>query len=267
MALVPYRQNRRSYGSAFGTPSTALAIRSTRARYTPAGMGMARYGSQLSRGRGSRYGRRGYTDLFQNQNLRMDPVYPRPEVKAIDVPLGSSANPNSIPLGGTGTGTFAVLNGMAQGTGLGQRLGNQLSTKSVYYQYVLNFGTGPVPNAIRHLLVWDKQPNGLSPLSTDVLGSNQSTTTVDFITAPMNLSNRDRFVILADERTTLSPNGDQIRIMTGFRKINQRTDFGPSTAASTPNTGALCLIFFSDETVTANQPTVYGTWRVRYIDC
>lgn len=265
MALVPYR-SKRNYGSTFGYPSNSLVQRNVRPRYTQL-VGMARYGNTLNRGRGSRYGRRSYQDYFQNQNLRMDPVYPRPEVKALDTQFGTLANPNSIPVTGTNAGTFFTLNTMANSPALGGRLGNQVSTKSVYYQYVLNFGTGPVPNAIRHLLIWDKQPNGNTPTISDVLAANQTASNSDYITVPMNLSNRDRFVILADERTTLSPNGDQIRIITGFRKINQRTDFGPSTVQSVPITGALLLAFVSDETTLANEPTVYGTWRVRFIDC
>lgn len=265
MALVPYRSGtRRNYGSAFGAPSYALAQRNTRPRYTQM-MGMARYGSQLSQGRGSRYGRGGYQRYFSGSNLRTHPVYPKPEVKALDTQFGTLVNPNSIALSGTNTGNFTVINAITPGTLLNGRLGNQIATKSVYYQYVLNFGTGPVPNAIRHLLVWDKQPNGAAPALTDVLAANQGTANSDYITVPMNLTNRDRFVILADERTTLSPNGDQIRIITGFRKINQRSDFGVSGVS--PTTGALCLAFVSDETVTANEPTVYGTWRVRFIDC
>lgn len=263
MALVPYR--RRTYASAFPAPAGVLS-RNVRPRYTQM-MGMARYGNQLNRGRGSRYGRRGYTDYFTNQNLRMDPVYPRPEVKAYDTVLATSANPVSIPNSGTNGGSLTILNSMPANSTLGGRVGNQVSTKSVYYQYVLNFGTGPVPNAIRHLLVWDKQPNNVAAPITDILSVNQTIGPTDFITFPMNLSNRDRFVILADERTTLSPNGDQIRIISGFRKINQRTDFAGATGVSVPSTGALGVIFASDESTVANEPTIYGTWRVRYIDC
>lgn len=252
MALVPYTR-KRPYGSAFGgyAPSLQLA---QRPRYTMMA-GMARAGSYSNR-RGGRLARRGgYQRFFTGQNLRTHPVYPRPEVKAFDF-TSAAAN---IDI----TGAFInCINQIPAGTGLQQRIGNQIATKSVYYQYVLNFGTGPVPNAIRHLLVWDKQPNGAVALPTDVLVTGPT-----LLTSPMNLNNRDRFVILADERTTLSPNGDQIRIISGFRNINQRTDFNQSGSPTVPTTGALLTIFVSDETVVANEPNVYGTWRVRYIDC
>lgn len=259
MALVPYAPRKRLYGNAFDSAPAGPLFKRPRYTVMP---GMARNGFYNNR-RGGRYNRRGYSP-FANRSMHTHPVYPRPEVKALDVAFGSLAAPISIPLGGTNSGAFTILNQITNGSGLQLRIGNQIAMKSVYYQYVLNFGTGPVPNAIRHMLVWDKQPNQAAALTGDVLASNQSTANTDYITVPMNLTNRDRFVILADERTTLSPNGDQIRFISGFRKINQRSDY-PVT--NLPSTGALLLCFFSDETVTANEPTVYGNWRLRYIDC
>lgn len=254
MALVPYR--RRNYDSAFPAPGGVLTTRNVRPRYTQM-MGMARYGSLSNNPRGSRYGRYGgYRTPFSNRSQYTHPVYPRPEVKAYDYTLATNSIDN--------TGTLnTVINQIPNGTGLNSRIGNQIATKSVYYQYVLNFGSGPVPNAIRHILYWDKQANGT--VGNDLLASTP--TGANLLTAPMNLSNRDRYVILADERTTLSPNGDQIRIISGFRKINQRTDFPANNTQTIPITGALCFLFVSDETVVANEPTVYGTWRIRYIDC
>lgn len=257
MALVPYTNRKRAYGYAFDPAPASSIVKRSRYTMVP---GYAR-GNLYSNRRGGRYGRRGYRSPFSNRSQHMNPVYPRPEVKALD----SNAPVANIDNAGT---LIFLLNGLVSGTGLTERIGNQISTKSVYWQYVLNFGTGPVPNAIRHILFWDKQPNATQPAATDLLA--QDTTGGNLLTAPLNLTNRDRFVILADERTTLSPNGDQIRIMTGFRNINQRTTYPAPADGSVndfPSTGALFALFISDETVTANEPNVYGTWRVRYIDC
>lgn len=249
MALVPYR--RRNFDTAFGAPAAPLS-RNVRSRYTVA-PGMAR---GISR-RGARYGRASlFRNLFSFRSQHTNPVYPRPEVKSIDINIPSTPIDNA--------GTLATsLGSIIGGTNLSQRIGNQISVKSVYYQYVLNFGTGPVPNAVRHLLVWDRQPNSILPPVTSVLASFPAG--ADLLTSPMNLTNRDRFVVLVDERTTLSPNGDQIRICSGFRKINQRSTFATS-AATLPSTGLFVSYFVSDETVLANEPLVYGTWRLRYID-
>lgn len=215
------------------------------------GYARSRYSSYSSR-RG--YGR--YRSKWSSINSRTNPVYPRPEVKNIDVQIGTLAAPQSIP----NTGSITILNDIANNQRPDGRIGRTVATKSCYYNYVLNFGTGAVPNAIRHLLVWDRQSDGVVAALTDIL------TTAIAITAPLDLSNNSRFVILADERTTLSPNGDQIRICTGFRNINQRTTFDPDNMQLIPNTGALLAVFVSDEITVENQPTVYGVWRTRFID-
>lgn len=205
---------------------------------------------------------RGYRSKWYTANTRTNPVYPRPEVKWADTTFGTIAVPITIPA----SGSVFVLNSLAQGITSQTRIGSQVATKSVYYQIVFNVGGTPLPNAMRHMLVWDRQHNGGSPVltATDILAGPGTT---PLLTAPLNLSNRDRFVVLADDRFTLSPNGDQIRYVDEFRKINQLTTYPLETAADNdPVTGALCLLMISDETATANQPTFYGTWRVRYMD-
>lgn len=245
MALVPYR--RRTFDTAFGAPAGPLS-RNVRSRYTMT-PGYAR--GSISR-RGNRYGRStAFRGPFSFRSTHTNPVYPRPEVKALDVSSTTASIDNA-------TGLVTSLNSIPVGTGPTQRIGNQVSIKSIYYQYVLNFGTGPVPNAIRHLVVWDRQSNGAAALMNQVLTAGS-----DFLVAPLSLAYRDRFTVLVDERTTLSPNGDQIRFCSGFRKINQRCDF---IGNPIPTTGNLFSIFVSDETVVANEPTVYFTYRVRFID-
>lgn len=233
-------------------------------RYQPTQM-LAPVPSTYSRARGSYQTnmnyrrRRTYRSKFNISNTRTNPVYPRPETKNFDFSVGPSATPQSIPL----AGVVIPINSIEQGIDDNQRIGRSIATKSCYYQYVLNFGTGPVPNVIRHMLVWDRQPNGTAPAVNQVLNNLGLSTPV---TAPMNLDNKERFVVLADERTTLSPNGDQIRVCNGFRTINQKTTFDNDQIDNIPATGSLLVLFMSDETVPTNQPNFYGTWRVRFID-
>lgn len=190
-------------------------------------------------------------------NTRTNPVYPRPEVKDITHIQGDASAPSSI----SASGLIFAVNDIPQGVTAGTRVGRSVSTNSVYYNYVLNFGTGEVPNAIRHLLVWDRQSNGATPAVADVL-----LPTAPPLVAPMNLDNRERFVVLSDERVTLSPNGEMIRFCNDYRRINQKSTYDPDVITNIPNTGGLFAYFFSDEVTADNQPTVYGTWRVRYVD-
>lgn len=254
MALVPYTPTRkRVYGDG-NIPNWGRLFRP----YTgSAQMAVTGYRRSATQGRGNRYGRRRYQDPFMSiMRTRTDPVYPRPEVKWIDVEIGSIAAPTSIDSSGTTTQTINVT---TQGTGNSARLGSQIAVKSVYYQFVLNFGTGATPNVLRHILYWDRQSNSATASAATVLSATA------LVTSPMNLQFRERFVILADDRITLSPNGEQIKVINGFRKINQLANY--NSASTTPQNGALNVLFISDESVAANEPTIYGTWRVRFMDC
>lgn len=190
-------------------------------------------------------------------NTQLNPRFPRPEVKWIDQILGT-LGPGVVAITNNGANIYCI-NQTPQGTGSNSRIGLQIGVKSCYYQFVLNFGTTMVPIVLRHILFWDRQPNGALCTSADLLAQP-----TNLLTSALNLANRDRFVILADDRTTLSSQGDQIRFMEGFRKINQISTY--TNTGTIPQTGALNVLFISDETTGDNYPTVYGNWRTRFID-
>lgn len=197
-----------------------------------------------------------YRQKFNVLNARSDPVYPRPEVKNRDVTLDPGA--------ATSSGAPVDLSLIPQGEGATERIGRQVAVKSVSYQFTLMFApAGTRPLVLRHILFWDRQPNAQSVTPTTI---TDLLALQPFVTSPMNLDNTDRFVILADDRVTLSPNGTQRRIINGFRKINQYStyldDYGMNP--NVPQSGALRLLFVSDEG--ANPPQFDGTWRVRFID-
>lgn len=193
-------------------------------------------------------------------NQRTNPVYPRPEVKYFDVQIGVIAG--AVPIANNGT-TIVSLNTIVQGLLSQNRIGGQVATKSVYYQYVVSLPTGDTTTAVavRHMLVWDRQSNGANPVAADFL---QNPGSVGFVVSPLNLANRDRFVVLVDERLTMSPGSDIIKLCSGFRYINQQSTFGNS--AIPPTTGGLFAFFVSDEPAGATAPNLYGNWRVRFID-
>lgn len=245
MAMVPYKPRN------FYSQSTAMVP------YVPRPVVRQRKFLPTTRGISKR--RRG--SKFGIINNTTNPVYPRPEVKFFDFNIGTLAVPVSI----VNTGTFSCANQVLAGSGISQRIGNTVATKSIYYQFVLNFGTATAPIALRHMLIWDRQPNGALPAN---LGAILSSAAASPIVAPMSLAYRDRYVVLADDRLTLSPQGDNIRIINGFRSINQKTVYDDTTPFTIPSSGSLVVVFASDETSTnpTMQPTIYGTWRTRYID-
>lgn len=250
MALVPYKPNSAYYPRDY--PGNTMLT-----RYTPRptmALAMAPRSSGYLRPRSSINRRRSKWSIT---NTRTNPVYPRPEVKFLDTQLGTPAAPLAITNAGS---AIQSLNTLTIGANNGNRLGNQVAMKSVYYQFVINFGGTQDPIVVRHLLIWDKQSNGAAAALADVLQFSAVG-----VVSPLNLSNRERFVVLSDDRVTLSPQGENIRFISDFRRINQKSTF-TSTTATIPTTGNLFFFMVSDEPLGATAPTYYGTWRVRYID-
>lgn len=254
MALVPYdTRKRRRYNSNYTSIPEPMQIVPSYSR----NMNLSGYG-RSSRSYPNRSYRNSYNNKWSTLDGRTHPVYPRPEIKFIDTVNGTTATPIAIPNTGT---SQVVLNSMIEGTTNGTRIGSQVAVKSVYYQFILNLGATVVPVVVRHILLWDRQPNAIAPSYASIFNIG----TGSAVTSPLNLQNRNRFVVLADERIPLSPNGDQIVIRDGFRKINQKATYAENNAF--PTSGALLLLFISNENTGAEQPTVTGTWRLRYIDC
>lgn len=203
----------------------------------------------------SRNGRRRNYINFTRDG-RTDPVYPRPEVKYFTFTFN---NPDPVAQGGE----VSCINQLVQGTTGYQRIGAQIALKSVYWQYILTLGnTQQVPCCARVMLLWDRQPNGNVAAPNDILDPAGSPLA---IYASMNLANRDRFVVLSDERHTLSPNGDMVKTITGFKKINQVSTYG-SVNAVPPNTGALLVFTMSDQASSTSEIQLNGTWRIRWMD-
>lgn len=255
----PYRK--RSYSNAFGSYNGAAS--SMRMRNMPA----PTWGRSLAGGyaqrRGARYNRYGGQSnqvsriISRVLNTTTRPVYPVPESKYSDAVVSA--------LSVTNTGILTLINGIAPGTGSQGRIGLQVATKNVYYQYTLTNGATPIPTVTRMMLIWDRQPNGSATPATvpDVLQT--AIGPVPAYLAANNLVNKHRFVVLSDERISLSPNGEQIEYDTGFRQINQLSEY--PEAANNPQTGALLLLLASNTSVAASQPVFNGNYRIRFKDC
>jgi hypothetical protein len=111
------------------------------------------------------------------------------EKKNIDV-----INSPQIISGSTNWSTIIFLqNGLISGTGATNRVGRRCNIESILIRWLVNQSTDLPATEKRWLVVYDKQPDGISvPLLLDILADNH-------INAPMNLSNTDRFMVLHDE--------------------------------------------------------------------
>ena len=213
----------------------------------------------------------------------------------IEFANNSAANPVGSNFAGRTGQPGILLNNVTLGTDATQRIGRKIQIKSFRVQ--VNASLDPAVNGtqiadgadfdtamspvglsqtVRLVVVWDKQANGVQAMSTDVFvdmnGWNGST-------SHMQLNNRDRFVILADERKTIGPAGNNAVSFDIYKECDLTTIFtrGPSPQdISSIASGALYLFALGSTyavqptgLTTVNPRVCYGNYaqcRIRYLD-
>lgn len=178
-------------------------------------------------------------------------------------------------------GTIVPLNVIGQGTGLSGRIGNRINLKSVQMRCLITGNTSTVPFAVRVMLVYDRQPNGLLAVLTQA-GTNGgshgildtqslSGTTVCNTTEPLFLPNRNRFTVLMDKVIDCQPQFSTdvvFKSVQKYKKINTYAEYNGSAAnMNTINVGALYFIYYSTQaTGSSLEPIMNYSCRVRYTD-
>lgn len=152
-----------------------------------------------------------------------------------------------------------LLNGAAQGVGTNERVGRKAIMKSIALRYI------HTPNApasqVRILVVYDKQPNGALPASTDVVGIGQ-------FHGHISISNSDRFVVLMDEISESSQSSAINISGKRYLKCNLETMYGGTTSGiASINSGSIFIMAANnaDPTVGAVSALYYSA-RIRYTD-
>jgi len=104
------------------------------------------------------------------------------------------------------SGNRIFLNGTTQGAFYNNRIGRKIQMKSLLIRGTMVFTptVGISSYTYRIIIYYDKQANGSSPLLADLLDGSYSTITTDAPSCPINLNNRDRFLILHDKVGTIS---------------------------------------------------------------
>ena len=112
-----------------------------------------------------------------------------------------------IPLNDT-----AVLQNLVtvqQGAGISNRIGNKIALKSLRFRAAL-FPTGNgagqvIPYQTRWVIVYDRQPNGVYPLVSDIFGDITVANAIgpgDYLSS-INPTNFDRFIVLCDKMISM----------------------------------------------------------------
>ena len=117
-------------------------------------------------------------------------------------------------------GAVFLLNGIAPGTGASQRIGKKIILRNLLIRCSIgsgNTGANVFRGMVRVLAVYDKQTNATAPTVADILEYQQGV-------SPMNMNNRDRFVVLFTKQYALDQaGGHQSAQMLLYKKLNLQT--------------------------------------------
>lgn len=185
------------------------------------------------------------------------------ELKFTDVSVSGQAL-------GLGTNTFTtpgptfLLNGLVPDSTATGRIGRKIVMKSLYVRWTVNMAaTSTLGAPCRIIVVYDKQANAQAPATADVL-------VADSFLSPNNLSNRDRFVILADEVT--EPIGVATGVYTAsgviFKKLNLETMYNAGNAGTIGDitSGSVYILAAQAGAIGTAAPIWSFRSRIRYTD-
>lgn len=310
MELLPYetrkrkaerdinpRSSKKTYSSHVVANPTGYSLMDTSSGYRS---GYSRYRSSSRR---SRYYRKyPYRNLsrYRGPYAKISSYMPELKTRDLDYPPfpvsfgdmngtiehnGMTTNIYTHYSGTNSQSAFFLLNGMALGTSSEQRVGRVIKCKSLWLRChwsTVDPSVAAVPQNpihIRTIVVWDRNPNGVSaPLAASLIYKTVIHVGNPYFMprSPRNLDNRDRFTVLLDTDDTINPNGDSTRFYEKYLKLDRvpRTTFnsGGGATLADVSSGALYLILVSDQRDATATTAVYRPWvafnsRVRYYDC
>lgn len=160
-------------------------------------------------------------------------------------------------------GSLLLLNGLARGNDVKQRIGRQIFMRSLIVRgrWYASAASG-VDQAHRVIVFYDKQSNGVAPVPADVL-QNVS------CFSELSWENRARFEILSDDLFAVNGTGEaQSHVVRTYRvELNRPVYFnaGNTGTVADISTGALYLLVIG----THNTPSFgagIGRYWLRYTD-
>lgn len=165
-------------------------------------------------------------------------------------------------------GVGVLLNGLVPGTGASQRIGKKVTLKSIQIRGAINagaLGVNPFSGFGRMFIIYDKQANAAFPTIASILEQTSGT-------SPMNMDNRERFLVLYDRQFALDQFGGnpsaQVKM---YKKLNLTTVFNAGTAGTVADitSGAVYVVFINENsyvTTSTNSPIIRWYSRIRYED-
>lgn len=177
---------------------------------------------------------------------------------------------NALLVVAQATAVRSLINPCAQGTTAVTRAGRRTMMTQLSYLFQAALITGSTgASAIRLLIVYDRQSNGVAPAATDVVVADQ-------LDAPMNLANSRRFKILVDEvNDGISTAGPASVIWKGFRDFTAKgtkrgleCEFKDTSAGNITDitTGSIYSFVWSNGTFGTTAPESSLYTRIRFTD-
>lgn len=206
--------------------------------------------------------------LFGKTNIK--------ELKTIDYTniQGANVRYNEVVHAATLATGMTTLNLLQAGTGFWNVIGSKIIMKSIKLSFIIYPGTAAAGSAydVRWLLIYDRQPNGVAALITNILATVTQTgaSTLGFESGT-NIINRKRFQIVKSGVTTISTDTKDSEVVSFYKKLNHQTEYNgtanPATIANI-STGALYFITFGSQTLASNLNPLIGQFesRIRYED-
>jgi len=161
-------------------------------------------------------------------------------------------------------GAVFLLNGIARGDDIDERIGRQVTLKSIQMraQTYGTAGTG-VDQTHRVMIVYDRQTNAAALTVADVLQ------TVAWL-SHRNLENRKRFRVLYDKCVNINATGEPgtSRVLEFYRHLNHPEEFNNGDAGTVADiqSGSLYLVVIGSEAAGATAGSINVYTRVRYVD-
>jgi len=157
------------------------------------------------------------------------------------------------------TGQGAIINHLANGTGVGQYVGTEIVLKKLDFQFFYSMQAPATQETVRYLITYDLQPNQTSSLQVDDLLE-----TID-VYSMTNWYNRDRFIILYDKTFTVNTNTPNVVFNNEFQLNNLITRYSPNYSFNMSIGQLDVTIIGATDSITALSKAIL-TWRLYYID-
>lgn len=158
------------------------------------------------------------------------------------------------------TAALVLMNGLSLGTSSTTRNGQSIKMVSFLLRYIISINASASTSVHRLMIICDTQPNAASPAIADIIQNTGS------VLSPLVIANGKRFKILRDIITNLSINGQEVRNVKKYIKLNMHTEYNTANNGTIADITKNAFYIFHQSDQATNTVTFAYSTRLRYID-